>query len=190
MNIIGFSGQKQAGKSTSAQWVLDHYDAVQYDFAAPLKEIILSCFDIELRHLYGTDADKNEIQSCGLSGRELMQRIGTDWFRAIDPNCWLQAWKKKISDHTMPQSLLVVADTRFPNEVQAIQLMGGRVIRLTRHTVYGCSNEHSSETALTDYRFFDWFIHNQNITLKERNVKLKRYFDHYLSQVMELHLKE
>ncbi len=194
MSIIGLSGRKQSGKTTSAAWILEHYDAMQYDFADPLKKIILRCFNVGFHNLYGTDTQKNEILPCGLTGRQLMQQVGTDWFRAIEPGCWVQAWQRHVikamsSPHLNISKLVVVADVRFPNEVKAIQDLGGKVIRLRRR-LRGNFDFHPSETALDDcLGIFNCTIDNQNVTIEERNEALERYFDSYLKDIMVINKK-
>jgi hypothetical protein len=46
----------------------------------------------------------------------------------------------------------VIADVRYPNEANAIKVLGGKVYRVERDGV-GPANEHASENALEGYEF-------------------------------------
>jgi ssDNA-binding replication factor A large subunit len=54
---------------------------------------------------------------------------------------------------------VVIADVRYPNEANAIKVLGGKVYRVERDGV-GQANEHASENALEGYEF-DGTILNQ-----------------------------
>ena len=67
-------------------------------------------------------------------------------------------------------SLAIIADCRFPNEVDAIKNVGGIVIKLTRNPY---NSDHASEIALDPDRYdqsiFDFTIENGNTTIAEQN---------------------
>ena len=79
-----------------------------------------------------------------------MQLVGTDWFRSLDAECWVRAYKKKIKEYATSDRLILTPDVRFPNEVKCIQDLGGHIIRLLRSPF---DDQHESETALdrTEY---------------------------------------
>lgn len=86
-----------------------------------------------------------------MTSREVLQYWGTEIFRRQYPQVWADACIRKIRKSGC--QLAVITDARFPNEVEAVQAAGGKVIRLTR-VVYHDDN-HPSETAL-DRENFDW----------------------------------
>ena len=45
---------------------------------------------------------------------------------------------------------------------------GGKVIRLTRN-VFGDKDQHPSETALDEYKDFDFVLDNQSMSISEQN---------------------
>jgi len=59
----------------------------------------------------------------------------------------------------------VITDVRFSGEVDAIKSRGGIMIRLTRNS--DVISEHTSETALDHYAWFDYGITNNNTTIDE-----------------------
>ena len=143
--IVAFAGRKQSGKTTCAEAVRDLYNhtaknenaAKIYSFADPLKKNI--CMDIlGLTHdqCYGSDDNKNELTNNywndkQLTAREVMQFVGTDIFRKMQNNIWVDATLKQI-DQDQPE-LAIISDCRFPNEVLALKDIGGLIIKLTRN---------------------------------------------------------
>jgi len=180
MRIIAFSGKKQSGKTTA---VTDLWQRIgperlhQVDFADKLKRIVCTCFGAEITHLFGgTDSQKNKLLPCGKSGREVLQIVGTDWFRSLDPDCWVRAYRKCLAC-IKSNSIVLTSDVRFPNEVKCIQDLGGHVIRLLRNPH---DDQHESETALDAMEIgtlkrrqpklvFDAIIDNRNMTIAEQN---------------------
>ena len=139
MQIISISGKAQHGKDTTASYLRDalerrgkkvlitHYgDLVKYVCAAFL----------------GWDGKKDE------AGRSLLQRVGTEIVRAVDPNYWVRFVRFMVT--TLKDAgawdYVLIPDCRFPNEVV------GTHIRVKRP---GFDNgltekqaQHPSETAL------------------------------------------
>ncbi len=147
-----------------------------YNFADDLKQICINILGLTERQCYGTDEEKNSLTNISppdktskMTAREVMQHVGTDFFRKIYPQVWVDSTIRKIQ-REKPR-LAVVVDCRFPNEVQGIQNAGGKVIRLTRN-IFGNDDEHDSETALDGYDGFDAIINNNDMTIGEQNESL------------------
>jgi hypothetical protein len=175
MKFIAFSGKKEAGKTTAVndlakRLIADDRKVNRVDFADELKNIIRTCFGATEEQLYGSNADKETKLTCGKTARQLMQIIGTDCFRALDPDCWCRVLPlSDINAKAVRQmrGYFLCGDVRFPNEVKFIQdHYGGKVIRLTRCLVlYG----HESETALDDYDGFDAVVDNREMSIAQQN---------------------
>jgi hypothetical protein len=85
-----------------------------------------------------------------MTGREVMQVVGTDIFRKMfSDQVWVNATFNRIKEENKPISL--IADCRFESEVKAIIDNGGYIIRLNR--VVDGSDLHPSETALDNFDF-------------------------------------
>ena len=149
-----------------------------YNFADILKQnICMNILGLSYEQCYGSDEEKNKITNLLInnepsSSRDIMQYIGTDIFRKIEPNVWVDSTIKLIlSDN--PQ-LAIITDCRFPNEVEAIKSVGGKIIRLTRNPF---NSDHLSESILDkdkyDWNNFDYVIDNQEYTLYDQVSKLK-----------------
>ena len=150
-----------------------------YNFADTLKELCIDVLGLTYEQCYGTDEEKNSLTNINLqdcifdtmrcrkmTAREVMQYVGTDFFRRIYPNVWVDSTIRKIKKDK--SFLSVVVDCRFPNEIEGIKSAGGKVIRLTRN-IFGDSDLHPSETALDKYEDSDCVIDNENMSISEQN---------------------
>tara|TARA_R110001599_G_scaffold99998_4_gene256084 strand:+ start:924 stop:1829 length:906 start_codon:yes stop_codon:yes gene_type:complete len=160
----------------------------KYSFAAPLKEISQGLFGLTHDQCHGTDYQKNTLTNIRwsdlpkvrnsprmdypvpstkpkgkkMTAREFLQYFGTDICRSIYEDVWVD---RCIADITFEQPLLaIVDDCRFPNEADAIQKAGGKVVRLTRSLH---EDSHKSESALDDWDNFDTVIDNQEMDILE-----------------------
>jgi hypothetical protein len=107
----------------------------------------------EIRDAITGDEDLNLITRDGpMTAREVMQYVGTDIFRRMYGDVWVNALLRKIKQEN--PLVAVICDTRFPNEVQGVKAAGGRTVRFTRDPFKG-EDQHESETAL-DPDKFDW----------------------------------
>lgn len=196
--IIAFAGRKQSGKTTCSEFVkniLTHTDPNKvctiYNFADPLKQdICINILGLTYDQCYGTDEQKNSLtdikwkdipgyniswtqntdyDSSGyMTARQIMQVVGTDIFRQMKNNVWAGATINKIR-REKPR-VAIIADCRFPNEVDTVHEAGGIVVKLTRNPYY---SNHMSETALDDNVYdqavFDLIINNHNISITEQH---------------------
>ena len=179
--IIAFAGRKQSGKTSACEFTARVFSDTMrlnsciYNFADPLKQMCIDIFGLTYEQCYGSDDNKNELVNClwpetskSMSAREVMQYVGTDVFRKIQHNVWADATIRKIQDEKLPLSL--IADCRFPNEVEAVKNAGGLVVKLNRNLY---DSTHESETALDDNRYdqsnFDLVIDNQDMEIVDKN---------------------
>ncbi len=103
--------------------------------------------------------------------RDLKQFFGTDIVRnSFGKNVWANALINRIKEDA--PLFAVVDDVRYPNEVEAIQKAGGKVIRLTRQP---SKDVHESETALDDYHGFDLVIDNTELDLHQTHEQIFNY---------------
>jgi hypothetical protein len=188
--IIAFSGRKQSGKTICSEFLKGlllsngYSDVEIYNFADPLKEdICMNMFGLSYVQCYGEDHNKNELidaywEDKQLTARDLMQLIGTDLFRKLNNNVWVNALINKIKKSKL--QVVIVSDCRFPNEVEAIKNNGGIVFRLNRNPH---KSEHISESILDacryDWNNFNAIINNEHMTVREQYDKLKKLMLHF-----------
>ena len=172
MNVLGLTFEQCNGSNadkdskTNIKWenlpgIISNelvYDSVEEAFyeAKPSPEALINC-EIGKYHKSGF-----------MTAREVMQYVGTDIFRRMYNDCWIDATIRIINQEA--PELAIVSDVRFPNEVEGIQKAGGKVIRFTRNP---CSDgdQHPSEIALDDKPedYFDAVIHNNEMSIPQQN---------------------
>ncbi len=128
------------------------------------------------RWISSFDNDGIRCQEPGqMTAREVMQYVGTEIFRKMYGNVWIDSLIRRIEREDT--HLAIVTDVRFPNEVEGIQKAEGKVIRLLRDPSDG-KDQHDSETALDDYPLertektnyvgFDAYIDNKEMDIDEQ----------------------
>ena len=171
--IIGISGKAGSGKDTAAKMleVLYANPDISYEdfsnrkyknfadiqivhFADILKETVQVLFRIGEWETNTQEGKKTTIEWIGKTVRELLQGVGQGLRDAIDPNLWI----KVLFANTENWSNYIIADVRYPNEVDAIKERNGILLRIDRKNA-GAGN-HSSETALDNYK--EWDVHIEN----------------------------
>jgi hypothetical protein len=70
-----------------------------------------------------------------------MQTLGTEWRDLIDTNLWVDVWRHRIEN----LSKVVVADMRFPHELDQVRSLGGKVISIIRGEDSTFASLHNSE---------------------------------------------
>lgn len=109
--------------------------------------------------------------------RTLLTEIGTDIIHNVYPSFWIQDLMK----HYNPNMKWIIADLRFPKEVQALRNANAFLIRVNRDIPLP-ENEHISETALDDYKHFDAVIDN-NGSVGQLINKVKAVYEKQIKQI-------
>lgn len=145
--LIGLTGLAGAGKSTIAQALIDEHNCARVKFATALKDMLAQLPNITPAMLECPTCKETPLEQFnGATPRQLMQTLGTDWGRAIDPDFWVKQTLPLIKQYMSLGISVVVDDVRFENEAQAIYALGGLVISLTRDGVEPTG--HISETGI------------------------------------------
>lgn len=171
--IIGISGKAGSGKDTAAKMLEVLYanpdisyedfankryknfaDILIVHFADALKEAAQVLFRLGEWETNTQEGKKTTINWIGKTVRELLQGIGQGLRDAIDFDIWV----KILFANTKGWSNYIIADVRYPNEIKAIKERNGILLRIDRKGA-GAGN-HSSETALDNYK--EWDVHIEN----------------------------
>jgi hypothetical protein len=148
--VIGVMGKKFHGKDTVADHIVKNYGHDKISFADPLKEGCRQIFGLDDEQLYGSKKETID-EYWGVKPRTILQYVGTDLFRNqlmeiipdLGKNVWIKRMEKTFIDN--PDKSYIVADVRFPNELEMIERHGGIVIKVNRpNQVSG--DTHASET--------------------------------------------
>ncbi len=170
MTLIVISGKARAGKDTLGEILKskfkDNYFTMAY--ANELKRRLRDDFDLSREQLYGDlkevpDKRYRKKTDCDevvyWTPREIMQFMGTDAFRAIDDNFWVNQLFKYIHRNNLKN--IIITDGRFPSEIKAVKDRGGVHIRIEREyelEVHGTN--HASETSLDNHDDADFNVYN------------------------------
>jgi len=141
---IAFAGPRGTGKTTLAEYLVQHHGFIRCSLAAPIKRIIVEApQDSYERHQYllqwarelfsgslvlqarfATEAAR--VLAAERDPGRRAQLIGTDVGRALDQEVWI----RYLLEH-LPDGSVVVDDVRFVNECEALRQDGFLLVRLT-----------------------------------------------------------
>lgn len=137
IGLIGFAG---SGKGTAADFLVQKQGFTKLAFADAVKDATAAIFGWP-RNLLEGDTDESrkfretkdewwsERFEYDFSPRLALQMMGTEAGRDVfHSDLWIHALSKKISMYKN----VVIADVRFPNEIEAIRNMGGFIVRIKR----------------------------------------------------------
>jgi hypothetical protein len=147
MLYIGLVGRAGSGKDTAADVFqsMKPTGVSRVAFAQPLKEICSLSFLLDEDAF--TDRKKKEAVDprWGLSPREMCQRMGTDFFRKIDPDFWIKRMDLNLKNME-ESSVVLFTDVRFINEAEYITgVLGGILVYIDADDRLGECGTHSSE---------------------------------------------
>lgn len=168
--IVGLCGLAGAGKDTVADHLCSDHGFERHAFAEPIRDMLTALLDgagIDYAHLFERRLKEQPVPGIGISGRRLMQTLGTEWGRSLDPDLWVRLAACTLGLHDLPASSpihdrLVLTDVRFPNEAAWIQSLGGTLVRITRPGL--SAGQHSSEQHI-DAMPWAWTICNDGSLL-------------------------
>ena len=177
--LIGVSGKKRVGKDT----FFDITDKIYKErftrkkFADKLKHISSIITGLPIDIFYKGDYSMY-LPDWGMDIRTLQQKIGTEAFRNnVNPDTWVLALFSDFSS-VDAESQWIITDVRFPNEVEYIKKYGGVIIRIENDNLDN-SDTHYSETALDNYKDWDFVIKN-NGTLDDYEETIRKWWHYYL----------
>jgi len=183
--IIGVCGLIGSGKGTVADFLEDDQGFKKVSFADSLKDAVANVFGWP-RHLLEGDTQEsrewreqvdtwwaNRLDMPTLTPRWVLQYWGTDVCRnGFHYDIWLASLERKLSIG----GNFIIPDTRFPNEVEMIQRLGGQVWRVKRGhdpewlTTYAKTGIKPTDVHASEYMWstskFDKIIYNDS-TLTE-----------------------
>jgi hypothetical protein len=120
-----------------------------------------------------------------VTGRQLLQKIGTNVVRKIHPDIWIDLL---FMDYNADQNGWIIDDVRFHNEISRIKDMGGYLVYLktnksmTEEEKNGEHN-HISELITIDDQKFDYILMNMRNTNVDVDDQLKEMANVVLDQI-------
>ena len=199
--IISVSGKIGSGKDTVAKIIQEltpYHNWEVKKFAGKLKVIatiltgipIEKFEDQEFKHTilgpewdYYHNTEKTQIvdgvaqnskELRYMTVRDLLQKLGTEAMRmGLHEDTWVNAL---MSDYNAEESNWIITDTRFPNEMKAVESRKGIKIKVIRDSGNTIGTTHPSETALNDYSNWDYIIDNTG-SIEDLQKKVKEILD-------------
>lgn len=143
--VIGLVGAAGSGKDTLANILIAEHGFAKLMFAAPLKRLCCEAFGWEMDRLdelkykeAKTKLEKPHAPGQFWTRREILQHVGTEGFRAIDPLHWVRLAQREAMEQLARQEEfgrgrgVVFTDLRFQDEADMVRDVGGIVVRMTR----------------------------------------------------------
>ncbi|SCL32953.1 hypothetical protein GA0070616_4598 [Micromonospora nigra] len=154
--LVGMMGRARAGKDTVAARLVEAHGFRRYAFADALREAALIADPLVIPiGTVGMSVRLSElVAEVGWEGakahrevRRTLQQFGIG-IRHLDPHFWVNVVMDEVRHRSQP---VVITDVRFPNEADAVEIMGGALWRVVRPG-QDESDQHVSEVALSDRR--------------------------------------
>ena len=171
--VIGLAGEKQSGKDTMADYLVQFEHFEKLSFAKPMKQSSAAALGtsvetlerlkenplarVQLVEIMTGDNDIVEIHS-DISVREFWQNYGTEAHRKI-PEFGEDVWTDMMVSKLDVPGAYVIPDARFENEQRLIKAAGGYVVHIVRPRP-GRDDGHASEKV--DHGLADFSIVNDS----------------------------
>ena len=171
---VGICGYATSGKDVVADILVEHFGFVKVNMSDALHKYLLilnpyvkmGAGFFEYSHVVNT-LGYTKAKEC-INARELLQRLGTDVGRAIDPDMWVKELRKEVEKWTAKGENVVTTGIRYENEASGLDLL----IHVNRPGV-GPANNHTSEDLSDLFDYADCFINNTGTLENLRDVVLK-----------------
>ena len=150
--IIGICGFIGSGKDTAANYLVGWHGFRRDSFAGALKDAVAHVFGWDRELLEGSTPESRvwreqvdpwwaeRLGMPNLTPRWVLQYWGTEVCRkSFHDDIWIAALENRLRQRT---GHTVISDVRFPNEIQAIKNVGGRIIWIKRGDLpewYNCA---------------------------------------------------
>lgn len=143
MEVIGVLGSIGAGKGTVSDMIVEKHNFTKDSFAGTLKDVCASMFNWPRELLEGDTTESREwreqvdpfwaqkLQLPEFTPRFALQHIGTD---VIRKNFCDDMWMFTLENRLLKSGKdVVIADVRFPNEIELVKSLGGRLVEVHRN---------------------------------------------------------
>lgn len=203
MMLIGLSGPAGVGKDTVADYLVETHGFTKFSFSDALYREVSEAFGVPIEDLQRRETKERQhgaltAQGCKnpefaalmreapdervsnyvwprqFSPRWVLQRWGTDYRRAQDPEYWIkktalwvQAWLDVTKDDGEQHAGLVNTSVRFPNERAFVEKLNGVIWHLRRKDTGASQQDYVSEKGL-DILPDDRVIHNNGTAAQLR----------------------
>jgi hypothetical protein len=187
LGIVGITGRARAGKDTACEFLQQimreqEHESKVIRCAGPLKDwcaqLFGESFHVPQSAFYGTQEEKERElpQIPGWSGRRILQHIGTEGFRFVHPDIWAAYMLSQALQALEQGYLVIVPDVRFLSEAQAIQRVGGLILRMSRQSADQVTATHASELEMSQIDA-DYTIDNEEQSLYSLQCHVRQFWE-------------
>jgi len=212
--IVGLVGFIGAGKGTVADLLVKRHNFYKESFANSVKDSCAAVFGWDRTLLEGDtpesrawreQSDQWWSKKLGreFSPRLALQLMGTEAGRDVfHPDLWVHTVLRRCE--LEPERNYVIADVRFPNEINAIKNSGGSVIRVRRgddpewfNLARDCNSRNKLElmhNAYPDVHYSEWawigthydIVMDNNCDLNELTLRVDKIVDSLYNNVEQI----
>lgn len=145
MKIIAISGFIGSGKDTVANYLMERYGFKRESLAKSLKDAAAAIFNWPRHLLEGDSLESREWRETpdewwstklnipNATPRLILQLVGTEVFRNnFNKDMWTLSLENRLRNNN---SNIVITDCRFPNEIEMIKQLSGKLLWVRRQTL-------------------------------------------------------
>lgn len=218
--VLGMVGESGCGKSTVSAILKNNppqplfgsgervKDVVEMSFAEPLKKLVAAGFNFTHEQVTDPVLKNTVVPKWEVTPRYLLQKFGTEICRNILPKVcpklnlmntlWIENIRHELGTLN-PQTIVVIADVRFPDEHKFLKSIGGYLVRVKRDMtkitdvgLKGDAKKHASEQYAHTITCDVTLNNNRSLShlkakvLSTMNPIIKREFDQYSKYGLDL----
>jgi hypothetical protein len=171
--VVAFCGAKRHGKDTAAKVLIEQLGFTKVSFADGLRKTVATALRVNERYFLDDDKKEEIDWRTGQPRRYWLQWIGSEGFRKLWEDVWVEWWRQEIEDKGYDR--VVTTDLRFPNELAAVRkFQHNLVIRVENPNKPVGDDVHVSEAHYQNFDV-DYTILN-NGTIPDLHKAVKRVF--------------
>lgn len=176
--VIAFCGLKGHGKDTAASVLIEKEDFVRVSFADGLKECVALALRVDVGVLHDPVLKESLHTPSGKTYRQWLQIAGTEWFRSMWEDVWVEWWKHEVISKGYKR--VVVTDMRFWNELNIVRSpeFDSHVIRVSNPNKPAAFDTHESEKYAALFNVDTDILNNADIATL-RNRTLTAFYNFY-----------
>jgi hypothetical protein len=174
--IIGICGFISSGKDTAANYFVAQHGFKRDSFAGALKDAVAQVFGWDRELLEGLTTEARmwreqvdlwwatRLNMPALTPRWVLQYWGTEVCRyGFHDDIWIAALENRLRQRNRHS---VISDVRFPNEIQAIRNIGGKIVWIKRGALPEWYNCALTENTTPD--FSQWLLEDAHELMPQR----------------------
>lgn len=162
LTIVGLTGAAGSGKSTIAVALQAKGLFTRMSFGHGLKRVAGFIFGFSYEQLYGEEREVTD-ERYGFSPRYVLQYLGTEVFRMMYANVWIDVLKRTADE--MGVKRIVIDDLRFENEADFVHSLGGIVILIdTPPMASNLTDDRQTHVSEAGVKQYDYLVTNDHKT--------------------------